>query len=242
MDTPENPIKVDNICDLTYNNGIWNLPQGAAIMGNLFNYDNKIMHILTNVIDGFILGLLWLLCCIPVVTVGASSTAFYYAFNKGILREQGYPWKEFFHGFKTNFKQATILWLIMMLLFFVLYLDIYILTSGILKIGIFAPLLLTTALVILVIVVIWALCAFPYLARFENTTKATIKTSFVLSFANLHWSFLLLVFFVGSILLFFRVPIINLFAPAVYMFFANRILERIFQKYMRPEDLEDQQA
>lgn len=209
-------------------------------MGNLFNYDNKIMHALTRVIDSFVLGLLWLICCIPVVTVGASSTAFYYAFNKGILEEQGYPWKEFFHCFKTNFKQATILWLIMVLLFFVLYLDINILTSGILNIGIFVPLLLPSALMILALAVIWVLYAFPYLARFENTTKAAIKTSLVLSLANLHWSILLLVLFVGSVILFFCVPFINLFAPAVYMFFANRILERVFRKYTRPEDLEDQ--
>lgn len=182
-------------------------------MGNLFNYDNKIMHALTRVIDSFVLGLLWLICCIPVVTVGASSTAFYYAFNKGILEEQGYPWKEFFHCFKTNFKQATILWLIMVLLFFVLYLDINILTSGILNIGIFVPLLLPSALMILALAVIWVLYAFPYLARFENTTKAAIKTSLVLSLANLHWSILLLVLFVGSVILFFCVPFIKHFCP-----------------------------
>ena len=209
-------------------------------MGNLLNYDNKFMRTLTSVIDSFVLGLLWLACCLPVVTIGASSAAFYYAFNKTILQERGYPLREFFHGFRINFKQATILWLIMAILSFVLFLDVYILTSGILDIGIFAPLLLASALMILAITVIWALCAFPYLARFENTTKEAVKTSLVLSFANLHWSLLLLVLFTISVILFFSVPIVSLFVPSIYMFFANRILERVFRKYMRPEDLEDQ--
>ena len=83
-------------------------------MNDFFNYENKIMSALTRLMDAFVLGILWMACSIPVITIGASSTAFYYAFNKGICQKRGYAWKEFFHAFKTNFKHSTPIWLIIL--------------------------------------------------------------------------------------------------------------------------------
>ena len=72
-------------------------------MGRLFNYDNGIMQTLGKLFDIICLNVLWIICCIPIFTIGASSAAYYFAFNKAIRQKRSYAWKEFFHGLRINF-------------------------------------------------------------------------------------------------------------------------------------------
>lgn len=209
-------------------------------MSNLLNYDSKFTHIFSKVIDAVLLGMLWLIFSLPVFTLGAASSAFYYAFQKSIRQGNGYSTREFFHGFKANFKQATVLWLILLALCLVLLMDLYILTGGVLDIGQLAPLLTVTSVLIFAIVIMWGVCAFPYIARFENDIRGMIKNSLIITLANLHWALLLLVLLIGCAVLFFVFPVMALFMPTLYMLPLNRILERIFRKFMSPEDLEAQ--
>lgn len=209
-------------------------------MSNLLNYDSKFTHIFSKVIDAVLLGMLWLICSLPVFTLGAASSAFYYAFQKSIRQGNGYSTREFFHGFKANFKQATVLWLILLALCLVLLMDLYILTGGVLDIGQLAPLLTVTSVLIFAIVIMWGVCAFPYIARFENDIRGMIKNSLIITLANLHWALLLLVLLIGCAVLFFVFPVMALFMPTLYMLPLNWILERIFRKFMSPEDLEAQ--
>ena len=92
----------------------------------------------------------------------------------------------------------------------------------------------------IVLVTMWVTYVFPYMARFENHTKAVLKNSAIIMIANLPWSILLLVLFVISAGLFLLIPMFGMFAPALYVAFANLILERIFRKYMSEEDLESE--
>lgn len=209
-------------------------------MSNLLNYDSKFTHIFSKVIDAVLLGMLWLIFSLPVFTLGAASSAFYYAFQKSIRQGNGYSTREFFHGFKANFKQATVLWLILLALCLVLLMDLYILTGGVLDIGQLAPLLTVTSVLIFAIVIMWGVCAFPYIARFENDIRGMIKNSLIITLANLHWALLLLVLLIGCAVLFFVFPVMALFMPTLYMLPLNWILERIFRKFMSPEDLEAQ--
>ena len=146
---------------------------------------------LNKIADTVLMGLLWLICCLPVVTVGAASGAFYYAYQKSIRQGKGYPFKEFFRGFKANFQQATKVWLFMLVLLVVLAVDIMILTGGVLEIGLAGPLLMVTSLVILLLLMMWCLCVFPYMARFENDFKVLVKNSAIVTAANLLWAALL---------------------------------------------------
>ena len=209
-------------------------------MSNLFNYENKFTYTFTKVIDAAVLGMLWLICSLPVLTLGASSAAFYYAFQKSVRHGSGYPTREFFHGFKANFKQATILWLVLIVLAVVLCLDLLILTGGVLDIGLLTPFLVVTSVVIFAILAMWGICAFPYMSRFDNNLGNMLKNSLIVTLANLHWMLLLLALLIGCTVLFFVVPVMSLFVPALYMLPLNGILERIFRKFMSPEDLEAQ--
>ena len=78
-------------------------------MNRFFNMDNKFFVFMGRVADLLLLNFLCILCCIPVVTAGASITALYYVTLKMARDEESYIARSFFRSFKQNFKQATII-------------------------------------------------------------------------------------------------------------------------------------
>ena len=71
--------------------------------------ESKIAAAITAVIDIVTAGLLWLLCSLPVVTIGAASAALYYSVVKCIRHERGRLVKSFFAAFRRDFRIATLL-------------------------------------------------------------------------------------------------------------------------------------
>ena len=92
-------------------------------MSSFFNMDSPIMRFLSRVCDLIILNLLTIVCCIPVFTAGASITALFSVTLKMVKGEESYIVRGFFKGFKENFKQSTIIWLIIAVLGFFLFMD-----------------------------------------------------------------------------------------------------------------------
>lgn len=146
-------------------------------MGRIFNLDSPLMAGLSKLADLIWLNILAFICCIPIVTVGASLTALNYVALKMVRNEDGYVTKDFFKSFKQNFKQATIIWLIMVLVFVVIIGDLFIFSFSTLTF----PMGLRIALgVIGVLVLFSTMLVFPILARFENTIKNTFRNSLLM--------------------------------------------------------------
>lgn len=210
-------------------------------MQNLFNYENGIMRTISSIADSILLGILWVLCSLPVFTIGASSAAFYYAYNKCICQKTDYVWRTFFAGFKSNFKQATQIWLIVLGLASIVIIDYRLL--GLMENTTVLVLIIQTALItVMVFITLWMLYLFPFISRFESPTKTVMKNCALIAVTNIPWSILLLVVFAITTIVFLCLPMLNLLIPALYMFCANKILEKIFRKYMSPEDLAAQTA
>lgn len=205
-------------------------------MGNLFGYDSKLMSALTKVMDTLLLGLLWFACSIPIITIGATSTAFYYAYHKAVRQRRGYAWQEFFQAFKNNFKQATKMWFLIMGLSLFIIADLIFL-SMYMEVVPGAKILMGVLFVILALVTMWGLFIFPYQARFEDEAKAVLKNTAIIMAANYQWSLVILFVYGAAIMGIIFFPILGLLVPAVYMWIANRILEHIFKKYMDMEDV-----
>ena len=74
--------------------------------------ESRLTAILSAVIDIIWAGLLWLVFSLPLFTIGASSTALYYAVVKSIRHDRGRVSSCFFQSFRSNFRQATLLWLL----------------------------------------------------------------------------------------------------------------------------------
>lgn len=206
-------------------------------MGELFNLDNKFFQGLNKVIDCICLSFMWLLLCIPLVTAGAATTALYYTVNKVIRNNRSYIWKEFWHAFRVNFKQSTIVWVIVFLLYSLLAFDCYVMYQFAKQGASYGSLYIVFA-VIMLFVTMWVIYLFPYLARFEIKTRLLLKNCALIAIGNIGKTILLLILLVAAVLICYVFPPALLLIPAVYMLLANFILEKIFLKYMSPEDIE----
>ena len=95
-------------------------------MGRLFDLESPLFVFLGKLADLLILNILTLICCIPVFTIGASLTAMNYVALKMVRNEETYIVKSFFKSFRQNFRQATLIWLIYLLVFVILIGDFFI--------------------------------------------------------------------------------------------------------------------
>ena len=162
-------------------------------MGRFFDMDSPVMRFLNRVGDLLILNIVMIICCIPVFTVGAAYTAMHYVILKIIRGEEGYLIKGFFKSFARNFKQATLLWLLMLLVIAVFIGDAFIFGySGVA----FPKPLVITVIAVAVIILLISMYIFPLLARFDNTIKNTIRNAALLSVANLPKTILMALFYV----------------------------------------------
>ena len=98
-------------------------------MNQLFNIDNPVMQFISKIFDLVILNLIFILFSIPVITMGASLCGMYYVSLKIVRGEDPYIWKNFFKAFRQNFKQGTLVWILLLLIFAFLGTDFYILNS-----------------------------------------------------------------------------------------------------------------
>lgn len=178
-------------------------------MRNLMNPEGKFMLFLTKIAYSAYLNVLWFLCCLPIFTVGASTTALFYVTLKVAKDEEGNITKAFFHSFKENFKKATIIWLILLVLGIVLGVDGYVFyhmrfDNALWTIGtaIFIVAVVAYAIVLMYI--------FPLLSRFENTIKAMFLNSIMLGMRFLFCTALMAVIYVAM-----AYVVINIFTPII---------------------------
>lgn len=194
------------------------------------------------VADLIILNLICVLCCLPIVTIGPSLTALHYVTMKMVRNEESYIVKNFFKSFKENFKQATIINLIMLVVGIMLFLDINIVKrmSGKLYSGLFVVFIAFLLLYMLVFLYIY-----PVLAKFYNTIKHTFINAFLMSIRHLPYTFVMLVITLLPIGIFF-IPSLQLqstclmllliMGPAVIAYLNGHFLVRIFDNYIPKEE------
>ena len=199
-------------------------------MRGLFNYDGPFFRFFSKVADCLILSVLWVVFSLPLITMGASFTALYYALYK-LRRQEDGLWSAFWHGFKSNFKQATVIWLVLLVTFYILGMSLYsaylLLEAGQLHV----VFLIVLALFVLA-AVIWGIWLFPCVARFENTTRNHLKNCAGFAAFNLYWSFILLVLFGVTVYLSVVLPMGLVLFPAAGTWVSSVILEKVFQKYV----------
>ena len=92
----------------------------------LFNLDSGLMRSLSKFTDCICLSLVYFVSCIPIITVGAASTALYYTVHKVLRHDRGYLFRDYLSSFRSNFRQVTPVWLAAAVIGGVLGADFYI--------------------------------------------------------------------------------------------------------------------
>ena len=146
-------------------------------MGKFFSIDSPVMRSLSFLGDMMLLNVIFIVCSIPVVTIGASASALYTVALSMAADNDRRTVREFFKAFRGNFLKATAEWMILLVLAAVEYTGVMVIRSGVTVFPFFIR-----SVYILVAVVIWltASWVFAIQAKFENTVFGTLKNAVIL--------------------------------------------------------------
>ena len=178
-----------------------------SAMGHFFSSEGPLMTYLIKIRDWMFLSVLWLICSLPVITFGVSTTAMYYVTLKMAKNEEVPVMKSFFKSFKENFKQGVLLTLIVLIVGALLALDCLYFsrvsgTKGAISTGVFCA--------VSVCFLVLVFYSFPFMAQFSNSISGILKSAVVLAIRNLKRT--------GIILLLHAAPVVLRFvAYEVYM-------------------------
>ena len=178
----------------------------------LFNYDSPFSQVAMRAAASCYLNLLWFVCSVPLVTVGASTAALYAVTLKLVAGEDDHLTQRFFRAFRENFKQATVLWGVALALGALLALDGYIVyhlrASSTGAAAVFWTLLLALLIAAAVAYAIVLAYLFPLTASVANTSAAMLKNSFLI---GTHYLFCTITIFAVHFAVFFVT--VRLFTP-----------------------------
>lgn len=199
-----------------------------------FNWtDNVVIRALGKIGDMICLNVMWLICCIPIITIGASTTALYTVMLRMVKNEEGYIFRGFLKAFKSNFKQSTLIWLILLLLGIVWTVDFRV--AGFMP-GMAGIILSAIFLALGFILLSVMIYIFPLTARYENGIKATFKNALILIVAKLPYTFLMVAIVVAAVFaslwsaftLLFSLPFWLIIGGALIAWVNSYILRRVF--------------
>lgn len=152
-------------------------------MKNLFNLDTPLMQMLTRVGEMIIINFLTIFCSLPIITAGAAISAAHRIMQDYLMENESTLVKTYFRAFKENFKQATVVWLILLVIIAALLADVFLINlfiQGTLR-NFFVILLSAVALVVFGI----SLYIFPLLTRYNNTLTQHLHNSLILMITKL---------------------------------------------------------
>ena len=191
--------------------------------------------------------ILWLVCSIPVITVGASTTALYTVVLKMVKNEEGYILKDFLKAFKSNFKQSTIAWIMILMIGIICWVDQQIVSQIAEPMG----MMMNVAVFIVgFIVLAVTIYIFPLIARYENTLRAALKNAVLISIARLPYTLLMMTVLVAAIIVSMWNGYIFMIAITIWCFIGvsavayinSCILRRVFLIFETNEDKTEEEG
>ena len=223
-------------------------------MKNIFSYDSKFMNMLGSVADSIILNVMFLICCLPVVTIGAAFTALFSACRA--LAEDGAPYRAFFKGLRSGFVRSTLAWLVLLpvlvLLALTSYTVFYYMKQEV-ALGLFTFII---SLVGLFTVLCVTSMVFLFYSRFECTLRQLLKNGLLMHLAYLIRSTIIGVLNWMPVLAFFLMPDLFLQLGLIWLFLYSGVagnlsvwlMKKPFDKLTEevegvpaPEEVEDQE-
>lgn len=208
------------------------------MMDRIFNMDNKFFTFMGRVADLILLNIIFLLSCIPIVTIGASITAMYYVTLKMARNEDSYISRSFVKSFKQNFKQSTIIWLILLAVGALLFVDFNIMEQAGSE-GVFKAVYLGLYLLLLLFGMVFAYI-FPLLSRFDNTVKNTFLNALKMAIAHFPYTVLILAITYVPMFLTLNYGVVLVYGAFVWIaagfavtsFLNAKIFTKIFARYI----------
>lgn len=202
--------------------------------------ESPVIAFLNKMADLLLLNLLFLVCCIPVVTIGPALCALYRVSLRSIRYGDGYVVKEFFKGFKENFKQGIVVWIINLIIAVLFIVDL--MFWGKVQMGAITHLMLGISVFFATLVLIVSMWVYPVIAKIENRLWVNVKNAAAMAVAHFFpYTLINLLMIVIATYLFLTSIVIDIimlligFALIAYM--QSFFYYKVFAKYLNEESL-----
>lgn len=195
-----------------------------SVDGPVYGFFNKLGGIIAA-------SAMWLIGCIPIITIGTSTTALYYATVKSVRKETGYIAKEFWRSYKMNLKKGSLSTFIMLAFSLVYGLELYLLHHNQLQVT--AIWELASKLLLLFLVLIFAYL-FPVMSRFDMPLSKMWILAFVMSIRYFYITIILLVGLVAVVyaqIFILPIPMV-LITPGLWCYLSSFLVEKALRGYM----------
>lgn len=160
----------------------------------MYQEQHIIIRILTHIFDFILLNILWLLTSIPIVTLGAATAALYSVLMSVVEKKEGYIIKDYWKAFCRNFKQSTVVWILLLFLGACLWFDLTLI--GVVP-GLFRQIGTVVLGAVLIFYFMECIFVFPLIAKFENSTGNMIKNALLIPVSRLPYA-LMILFMTGA--------------------------------------------
>ncbi len=205
---------------------------GSPLLGQIFNPENPFFRALGKCTDVVLLSLLWLVCCLPLFTIGPATAALYRVTVRCVRGGQNGPYAMFWETFKQNFKVGALASLAVLAAGAVLiavWRALYIMGVG--AADSFAGVVYYAFLIVLVLLLGVFSYPFPVLSRFTFRVGGLLSNSVKLAVAHLPTTLLLGILLTAAGLLCFWFFLAVFALPVLTALLQSLLLERIFRPY-----------
>ncbi len=211
------------------------------MLDGVFNMDNPFFRFVNRIADMIVLNVIFLVSCVPIFTIGPALTALYYVAINTWGREDGYIFKMYVKSFKENFKQSTVMWLILLVIGVILSVDVWYWVSQwkLTGTGIYKPLTVISVVMLMVYLMIFTF-VWPLLAKFSNSNSGTIKNALAMVLTHvpetiLIWAIFALVAFAVYIVSFARIAVFFI-GVSLVAYLQALVFRHIFKPYLGEEE------
>lgn len=160
----------------------------------MYQEQHIIIRTLTHIFDFILLNILWLLTSIPIVTLGTATAALYSVMMSVVEKKEGYIIKDYWKAFCRNFKQSTVVWILLLFLGACLWFDLTLI--GVVP-GLFRQIGTVVLGAVLIFYFMECIFVFPLIAKFENSTGNMIKNALLIPVSRLPYA-LMILFMTGA--------------------------------------------
>lgn len=217
-------------------------------MKSIFSHEGVLFQITERIGNLILLNFLYLIFCIPVVTIGPATAALHYVALKYAANEEDRVWAPFIHSFKQNLKQGTIVGIITTGLGVFLAFDLYYIYQMVSDGLAFDKFILVLVSLACILYLMATAYIYPLLARYDNSIKQMLRTAVILAIRHLPATICLAILSAAPILMLMYTPVTFMLALSFYFFigfstiafFQDKLIVRIFWQYTPREETADE--
>lgn len=207
---------------------------------DFFSIDGPFMQFFAKILDIVLLSIVFCVCSIPIITIGANCSALYYTMVKSVIPGEGKPVRTFFRGWRLSWKQAVPAGIVSLAVLMLLVMSFYmILVNDFGVVGIFFGIVFVALALICLMIMAFA---FPLIGRFQNSMGAILANSLLLSLMNFRVTISMVIIEVVMIIgmaCITVVPFVVLFVPGLVLWMQAKMLEPLLQPFCEQNDTDE---